>query len=135
MKNVVSRTTDITRGTEGPDYDPYSYSEFSMRSKYVDGKQMNIKVHRGLAEWYSINDTRYANHHPDDEQNFILLTGMTIATVLQAINRAKDRRSTKCSQCNSKRLEWRSGYPGESLLICTKCNHCCGTDFDMSAVI
>lgn len=40
-----------------------------------------------------------------------------------------------CPDCNNDELEWHDGYPGESLLICTKCHKVVYCDFDISAII
>lgn len=40
-----------------------------------------------------------------------------------------------CAECGSTHMDWESGFPGESLLVCQECKHINGSSFNEGAII
>ena len=135
MKNVTSRTIGIGGGTYGPRHDPYGYTEYKMNSWYSDGTEIYVVVHTGLIFWIDSNDgSGKVELFEKDYLDWVTPMGLTIREFIDAVIIAKNRRTERCSECNSRKVYGQDGYPGEYLYICADCNTLCDSDFNLSAV-
>ena len=126
--HVTERRLSLKHGSEGPRHDPYAYTEYTVR---VNGEVHTL--HLGLAEWYAKNEKRNTHYDPYAIQKFEAAIGFTLVTFNKAIDRF--RYPDKCRKCNSRDINWRSGFPGEELLVCEGCGAILASDFNESAIV
>jgi len=135
---------DVETGAEGPQYDPYGYTEYT----FTNLKGQTAKLHEGLGCYFV--DPEGETHHEVSEdvkwvdaygedippysptEEFEKFVGLPIKIIEKVIERIEH--PSRCQHCGSKQLEWISGYPGEELLMCSKCNHVSGSTFNKSAI-
>lgn len=120
----TTRKVTIRSGTEGPHHDPYGYEEYSI---VTPGQ--HVTLHDGLTCYLKVNgETTYA-HTPDEVRGlftrFAELTGGSPADW----RKWQAQRNSKCRACGCKRLAWVAGYPGESFLMCRKCDEVVDSQF------
>ena len=139
---------DITHGSEGPTHDPYSYSEITFTK--TDGAV--VLLHEGLAVWCEITppggrhrarmgsllrrspgpETVRIEDEDEAEAAFERETGIRLADAERLYRRATEPK--RCRDCGSKRWEWHSGYPGETMRTCADCGHVSHTEMNYSAI-
>lgn len=117
---------DIRSGTEGPAYDPYHWDEITVKTK---GRE--VCFHLGLAVWMTIDGLDVLNDEEDLFPIFKELTGMSVTQAFKYFYRYRSR----CQKCGSRSFEWRNGYPGEQMKMCTECDHIVDYTFNESAII
>ena len=121
----------ITTGTEGPRHDPYGFEEIT-----VERDEMKVTAHFGLADYLELNGTRMLLSSTDIEyieNMFTQLTGINFKQARRYFDRIENPR--RCRHCGTKRFEWFSGFPGESLMMCVNCGRIVATNFNMAEVI
>jgi hypothetical protein len=124
---MITNSVSIITGTEGPKYDPYSYTEAIVEQKDI------VRLHIGLVTWISINGSNLSAHDPEDiMKEFSKRTGFKD---LLAVERCLRHLMSKCRKCGCKKLHWVNGYPGETFLICDNCKDVIRSEFDIQAVI
>ncbi len=128
---MVKRHMSQEHGTEGPDYDPYSYTQYKM---YVDDKVFTL--HIGLDVWAAAQESgllmykmSFLNHPMDPrgprntETDIIAQwekdVGLTIEQFSKAYERVHGRPKGGCPTCGGP-LESGSGYVGEEVIYCPK---------------
>lgn len=79
---ITSRTLDMRHGSEGPQHDPYSFTEFTM---CING--WSFTLHLGLGCWLKINgreidDNPTLSAFPHDERGAELVRLWEVATGL-----------------------------------------------------
>lgn len=115
----------ITSGTEGPINDPYGWSEYRLG---------DVTIHLGLGEWIKVKGEVTPTELLGEGgalAEFVKLTGYTV----KQIERIATNFTSRCGKCGSKKLEDRSGFPGETLVCCTVCECICHTRFNPEAII
>lgn len=121
-------------GTEGPRYDPYAYTEYTVKTP----KGLTV-LHTGLGTWIRHNGKMVEKPSGvlyDEwerqlcEEIFPALTGYT----LLQLERIARNLTTKCNKCGSTDFTHESGYPGETLVVCIHCGRINGGWFHRSAV-
>jgi len=133
MRTHLSRDT----GSEGPKHDPYSYT----RITFERGSRI-ITMHNGLGQFIILNGVRI---DPPDyvrmckkctnrwlEHMWQKYTDLTVAQTERALHKIED--PPRCTKCGSKSLHWVSGYPGETLKVCYKCDAIVASHLNMSAI-
>jgi hypothetical protein len=127
---LVGARLTIKTGSEGPHYDPYSFTEFK-HTRHTDKRE--VLLHMGLGEYIRVNGKEVIENGPlcTEEEKFKELTGFYSWQWEFFINRLRK----KCRKCGCKRSRWMSGYPGETFRICAKCEEVLSVDFDESAII
>lgn len=118
----------VTTGTEGPRHDPYHYEEITFER---DGH--TYVAHLGLAEWLKVDGEKRAEGE-GVEALFNELTGECLSALMEAYHADKAEAWSACEKCGGE-IESRSGHPGETFAVCSKCGHVNDMDFDVSAVI
>lgn len=126
---ITKRQTNVHQGTEGPTHDPYGFTEYLMTTEYSNGVTVDIKVHYGLANYFSVNSAEVVLD--DNQQEGV---HQWAANHAAWITKSQDRKRSRCS-CGSKRIAGRTGYPGEYLYICKDCGETVHCDFDFSSVV
>jgi len=125
----------IKHGSEGPKWDPYGFTEIEFTK--TDGTV--VTYHGGLAEWCKVEYKDGKKYLIDNlEESSILFkleTGLTPDEAEEWYYKMEASKEKQCQECGSRKLEWKSGYPGEELLICSKCGEVANCHFDESAVI
>lgn len=117
----------VTTGTEGPKHDPYSYSEYTFNK---DG--VRYTIHLGLAEWLKIGDEIVSRNYEDSVAKFNEAFGQDLNDYLAE----QEEASCTCKNCGTDEfLEDRPGFPGESFLVCAKCETIVDSSFNESAII
>ena len=127
-------------GSEGPSHDPYSYSETTI---WFRGRK--IEFHDGLAMWLKVDGEKY-KPAVDRNQDFGEYEKQlykaykdkieeVLGFSLTQLERWNRKLKSKCRKCGSKNFKWVSGFPGESLLICSDCNDAIDYNFNESAII
>jgi hypothetical protein len=122
-----------------------SSEEFILRECDEWGREREVRIHLGLAEWVKLNDrieadvTGYGlNGTGTVIDRFEELTGMTYADTQRAYERIH-RLPKVCPECGAGigKAQWKDGYPGEAFLVCRPgvCGHIWDTTFDESAII
>lgn len=120
----------IETGSEGPVWDPYAYTEYTVEFTGDRYGQKCVKLHMGLGEWLEIGNHR----HKGDENLidvFADLTGFKPYQLEKWMNKARSR----CRKCGGRQGVWHAGYPGESFLICVKCGEHMDYIFHESEII
>ena len=118
-------TIALISGTEGPKHDPYGYSEIW----YTRGGT-TIGLHEGFETYIIANGQKGFEGSEAAAEAFEALTGLSKRT----IERALERKSSKCSRCGSKQSSWVQGYPGEHLLQCDNCGVIMDSDFYLGEI-
>lgn len=123
---------DVRRGTEGPRHDPYGYEELVVSHKReMNQKEQEIVLHSGLAEWIEVDGVKHVLYDGACETIFEDLVGIDPVLLMRIV----ENRQYRCKRCNTdKYMEWVSGYPGESLLICRKCGQIAHSEVNMEAI-
>jgi hypothetical protein len=131
---LIKRAISSRTGSEGPHWDPYSYTEYFVSQKWkLDDHiiMIDVVMHGGLSEWLSYGisvdgvnvenkkDTHFENYE-DMIRRFEIVTGMTFAQVEDQIHRDRNP-PRKCPSCGSRKFEDSSGFVGETVMICAKC--------------
>lgn len=122
----------LQHGEEGPKYDPYSYMEMTVHRK---GKE--VTLHSGFFYWVEINGQRVNEKHDnqgntivDPEVIFEKETGLTAQTFMKYY----DKIQNTC-KCGNRDTYASSGFPGETLYLCTKCNEVVSSDVNLRAIM
>ncbi len=124
----------IKTGSEGSSYDPYSYTECIFTR--TDG--VRVVLHAGLGVWcklYKPGEKRACVCAREDHAHvfFYRTTGMWPSQAERIW--LKINYPIYCKWCHSKRLKEVDGFPGETLVICRKCEAVVGSHFDESAIM
>ena len=117
---------EMKNGTEGPRHDPYSFTEFTFEGKQV------VMLHLGLAEWIQVDGKKL--DVPDPVEMFKIFTTFSVHQFERAYRRLHGPKE-RCPHCGGKAFDWSSGFPGEALQICLKCDSVVYCDFNESAVV
>lgn len=120
------RTFHVRTGTEGPRFDPYSFTEYTI----VRPGKATIVYHNGLAEWIKVGK-RLLNNSPTARQEFERYSGGFTPEQIELFH---ERISSRC-ECGSRQTRSERGYPGETLNVCVKCGNVVSGEFNKSAVI
>lgn len=86
-KHIASRKLYRRTGTEGPAHDPYSFTEMTVKERFVDGSKLDVTLHLGLALWVSINGRKTASYDHNAVAKFYDLTGLGIDEFERAYDR------------------------------------------------
>jgi hypothetical protein len=123
-------TVNIKKGQEGPSYDPYAYEEFHIKRPDRD----LVIVHVGLG--VSIDGLCFKGVDESFTSYFEKMVGITWSAFGRAAERL-DSPPRRCPVCNTKSSSGRhcDGYPGETILICSKCDEILFAWFNESAII
>ena len=114
-------------GTEGPKYDPYAYTEWTVTRN--DG--LRVTLHDGLVAWLAVNKLRMRDlKELAAVALFEELTGLKSRN-LEAIWRNIHYR---CRKCGSRDSRQERGYPGEWLNVCVRCGTIISTDSVLSEI-
>ena len=108
----------MKNGVDGPPWDPYGYVEYTFTGK------CEVTLHLGLAEWIRVDG--FELEVPNPTAAFETLTDLTIDRCQKIYDRLHGPQKS-CRNCHGKAFDWKQGFPGESLQICTKCQtivHC-----------
>lgn len=126
----------IQHGSEGPSHDPYSFEEFTyfLPNNDTDDQEEKdrVVIHLGLGDVVKVNNVEVARGYENVNIWVQNKHKMSIDTLIDTL-REEDQIST-CPRCGCKDLVWKSGFPGESLLICTECEEICDTSFNPSEI-
>jgi hypothetical protein len=123
----------IRTGSEGPPHDPYHYEEIT-----VLGRNGKVTMHSGLAVWISVdgrkhyvgNGTQMSDMHIVEE--FQQLTGIYPWVAERAYRQAPYKRHKR--KCRHSIYERVSGMPGETMVICRKCQSVVDYSFNMGSI-
>lgn len=123
---LTERKLMYDTGTEGPQFDPYSYKELTVRQN-----GQNITLHLGLCVYVKDNNKILA-HEEEAENIFEQLTGFTP----DLFEKSYDKIKYTCNKCGNRRFfEPVSGHPGETLLLCCNCNNIVYSYVNLDAII
>jgi hypothetical protein len=134
---ITKRTLSRRTGSEGPQHDPYSFTEWT-----VDTNLSTVTLHSGLAQWVEVNGDRWSHssfnswgeHYEEGikmlEETFELETGIPVSKLEKYYDRIHHPKHC----CAKPQLEWKRGYPGEHLLICSNCGELLDSEFYLSEV-
>lgn len=127
--HTSSGRIDLKCGTEGPQHDPYSYTE----TTYSRG-MVTAMLHDGLGVYSTVT---IGNSAPQRYEGRLIARyafkdaiGYTPEQLYKFVRRAQSR----CSACGCSRLHSERGYPGETFKICDNCGTIVGSSFNRSAV-
>ena len=130
MRKITSRTITIRTGTEGASWDPYGYSELTVKTNLKE-----VTVHIGLGLYLKINkmkdkDTEYA------ETLIYKAFERHVGCSYRSIVRAYYRLRHFCPHCKRKVKHFypTNRHPGETLYICPYCHNVAHADFHLSAI-
>jgi len=116
----------VETGSEGPHWDPYSYTEYHVRTP--GGKTV---LHEGLGDWMSFDDVKFEGcFHADLRRLFTGMVGFSV----EQLERIARKLNSKCRKCGCVEFDEESGYPGETFEICHECGHIQSSRFSRSAV-
>lgn len=118
---------DITSGSEGPQHDPYSYSEITVERP----SGATVKIHFGLIEWIEVNGIRSDCDYKTAAEIFEDLAGISVETA----QKVYERRATTCGKCGGRDLRPQAGYPGETFYFCERCDFMVRCDFNEAAIM
>jgi hypothetical protein len=111
-------------GSEGPNHDPYSFIEYKIE---------NMTIHLGLAEFIKVNKVKVAKTYKECESWLLQNKNTKLEDLIQEIEDALHQ--PKPCKCGCKEATWRSGFPGEHLLICDNCKDVLDSEFCESEII
>lgn len=77
-------------------------------------------LHMGLGTWFKVNGRHVNINHDNPNDSWEKYTGISIGNFERAYNRVHGPKK-KCPKCGNKNLDWVSGYVGESMQFCHKC--------------
>jgi DNA-directed RNA polymerase subunit RPC12/RpoP len=118
---------DIKSGSEGPRHDPYSYLEITVTRE----SGATVCMHAGLIVWIEVNGIRSDCSYETAAGIFEDIAGIS----LEVAEKVHERRATQCSECGSRDLREQSGYPGETLYFCERCDAMVHYHFNEAAII
>lgn len=118
---------DIKSGSEGPRHDPYSYSEITVTRE----SGSTVCIHFGLIEWIEVNGIRSDCDYETAAEIFEDLAGISV----EVAQKVYERRASTCGKCGSTDLREQSGYPGETLSFCERCDAMVHYHFNEAAII
>jgi len=102
-------------GTEGPRYDPWSYTESIVHLASGDVATLHV----GLAVWFKFNDVRSVCYTEQDcDALFEQATGLTGIQFEEAYQRV----TYYCRRCNTSKFIYGESYELGYFYICRKCN-------------
>lgn len=120
-------------GIEGPKYDPYMYEEYIV---HRNGKE--IILHLGLQEWIEINGERQEvvmknldEYLINPIEIFEEVTGLT----LDKFKKYYDKIQNTCKNCGCNKTYAISGFPGEIIYLCRRCDSVVSSDVNLSGII
>ena len=120
----------IRHGCEGPQYDPYSYTEYVVN----DGGDKVI-LHLGLVEYIKINKKiAFQVDSNITSKCLIQMFEGVMGISLEEMENEEHEKYVKCKKCGSTNIKDYDGMPGETLYICEKCHNICACDLDRSAI-
>jgi hypothetical protein len=129
-------TIQLRHGTEGPKNDPYSYTEVTV----IRGDSQEVVFHEGLGNFVAtpILGRIDEHEHPDGIKGirklFEVAAGVTVQVAISAYYESKSR-PIRFHACGQRHLQTGHGFPGETLVYCTKCNTILASEFDEDAII
>lgn len=130
MINHPKLNVHFRTGSEGPRHDPYSYEEWT-----IETPENTVQIHQGLGDWIKCNGREYpetARGSRGDLDNFLT---EKVGFTLEQIRRIHRNLKSRCPKGGQHEEEWISGYPGEDLLFCHKCEKFVDSTFNESAII
>lgn len=147
-KPELATTVTVRYGSEGPVHDPYGYQEIE-----VTRHGHRIVGHFGLACWVEYDGEKIKEDEEGDKMHglhdypqlytdydtkafrlFEKMTGFHPALWVRWERKLEERKRSKC-KCGSRKFEFQSGYPGEHLQICAKCDQIVYCEFHESEII
>lgn len=133
MSSIMMET-----GSEGPEHDPYGYSEITVSRNNGD----KVTLHSGLIVWVEVNGKRSdlcSAARPDimntPDEECVAIFERYAGVTPQVAERAYLRMQYVCKDCGVSDLESVSGYPGETFNVCRRCGNVVSSDFNLSAII
>jgi hypothetical protein len=124
---------EIRSGSEGPRHDPYSYQEITVTRQ--DGRE--AMIHLGLAAWMTYWDGRIQRKFDDQHEvlfnKFEACIGINPAAAAKVLEKARSNK-IRHHACGHKHLHEVEGFPGETLLHCSKCGSILDGDFNLSVI-
>ncbi len=118
---------DIKSGSEGPHHDPYSYLEITV----IRESGATVCMHAGLIVWIEVNGIRSDCSYETAAEIFEDLAGISPQTA----EKVYERRASTCSKCGGRDLREQSGFPGETLSFCERCDAMVHDHFNEAAII
>lgn len=113
-KRTGSGYVSIRTGTEGPAYDPYSWTEYTVKRN-----RKETTLHMGLGFWMEITSGRRIEPtRRRSEKAVVEQFEKRIGISLKALEKAIDH-VPKC--CSKMAPEEHPGFPGEHFTICANC--------------
>lgn len=82
----------------------------------------------------SINDSEVSKGYVKVNHAFERYVGVSIEKFIDTLDAQNQKDISKCPKCKSKDLKWQSGFPGEELLICNKCNEIVASEMHWSEI-
>jgi hypothetical protein len=134
LLNHPKLSMELQHGSEGPQYDPYSFQEIIVRTP-----QGRTVLHEGLGSWLKFNGKEVKRLPGQDydayermlrDEAFPSCTGFTVTQLHRIARKLRSR----CAQCGSRDFHYESGFPGETFEVCSRCNHIVSTSFNISAI-
>lgn len=119
-------TITIRTGTEGPRFDPYHFTEVTVR-----GRAGEVTYHGGLGEWTRINK-EICGREQQAAKVFELATGLSPYVAEKVARLLPYRKHAR--KCSGRETTYEAGYPGETLEFCAKCGQVVNGFFDRSAI-
>jgi len=120
-------SVDIRTGTEGPRHDPYGYEELTVTSERCG----TVTLHEGLGCWLRVNG---ACANEGDHDRCVALFEHVCGITAKAARRAYERLRNRCQNCGCTDQRALSGYPGETLYLCVRCDAVVHVDFNEAAI-
>lgn len=127
-----SGTFTINRGSEGPQHDPYSFTETDFDSN--SGDKINIRTGGLGYTRLKVNDREWEASEKFDEETLRLRFRALTGALPEDVERFIARKSSRCP-CGCRKTETQAGYPGETFEVCAKCGEIVGSYFDEAAII
>jgi hypothetical protein len=123
----------IKTGTEGPRHDPYGFNEI-----WVTRPDRTVVVyHEGIGTFCDVRMANGMQDCTDDPKKALTLFEQYAGITPKAAHRAEMARywrKFKYHPCGSHHLKEVDGYPGETLVLCEKCNGVIHASFERGAV-
>lgn len=133
----MSKVT-VSRGVEGPSYDPYDVHELMVRRP----SGVVVVVHEGLGTWikaYHVERPNvYTEHTVCSEKDVEFLNELfaqLVGASLRSVKRAYYAMRERARQCCRGRTRTMRGLPGESLTLCADCDRVVDCEFNESEVM
>jgi len=124
-RRFATGSISIRTGSEGPKYDPYSFTEYT-----VERRNNKVTLHLGLAVWFRDQFKTLSDQITEQEavERFERFAGISLKTFEHAMHRV-----IPC--CDNPDIRWWAGYPGEEIAQCENCKKVVDSSFDIGAVI